>query len=183
MDMVYSEVHADCDIKIYRDPYPESPDEFSDDSLFLISHHRDFWVQRKGWSEENLKDKDYFFAPIEAYIHSGVSLSFAYEGNFPDRRWDVSQVGYIAVKRSSFGEEGEKASDERCKELAKRLLDEWNAYLHGEVFLFKVTHKASGEEETCGGFYDDKWDGSGYCLQEARREAETLQRWANKIEA
>ena len=180
METVYSEFHADCDIKIYRDPYPESPDEFSDDSLFLISHHRDFWVQRKGWSDEDLKNKDYFFAPIEAYIHSGISLWFACEGNFPDRRWDVSQVGYIAVKRSSFGEGGKPAPDERCKEIAKSLLEEWNAYLDGRVFMYSVKHIGTGDEETCGGFYDDKWDGSSACLPDARSTAEALKRWADK---
>lgn len=184
MEIVYRETHANCSIEIYQESCPDSPDYFRDDPFFLIAGHRQFCVEKEGWDyrDRNHDKEKYFIAPIEAYIHSGVSLAFSYQGNFPDRQWDVSQVGYIVVDRIECG--GDKpASDEVCKQIAESLLEEWNVYLDGRVFGYKVTHNKTGEEEICGGFYDKSWEGKESCLPEARSLAEALDKHVNKVSA
>jgi hypothetical protein len=65
------------------DEYAERPD--SDDALFLVHYHRQFWVTRDEIVTQNdAKDwyagltipqmETYWIYPVSAYIHSGVFL-------------------------------------------------------------------------------------------------------------
>jgi len=126
-----------------------SPEENYDVGLFLVGYHSDFTVTHnnkipedlarcianKGkWEDESVDEEakeyieKYFIFKLEAYIHSGVSLSLSKEGNFPDRRWDVSQLGLVFVSKE------ECDNKVKARKLALALIEEWNNYLSGEVY-------------------------------------------------
>ena len=140
------------------DEYPLSPKEWATDEEFLVAYHKNFWVPHEEMTEEYLRDlllgeeedEEYFVFPIEAYIHSGVVLAFASCGQFPDRRWDVSNpVGAIFVSKSL----GEKEAERR----AEMLLREWNTYLSGDVYIAVVEEKEGGVLESVSSIYGYKY--------------------------
>jgi hypothetical protein len=142
--------------KIESDDFAEGPDKWWDNhDVFLMARHRQFSVDPTGYKYpfeprkvvQDLKDSHFRF-PVEAYIHGGVHLSLAGEGNYPDRRWDVSRVGDVFVRK-------EDCSDEKkAKDLAKGLLKNWNAYLAGDVWTIIVKNEDTGEVvKSVGGYY------------------------------
>lgn len=157
----------------YREDFAERPSwEFANKLGYADDCLRE---RQAAWDERVANAKRWFLAPLEAYIHSGVRLALVCEHReFPDRRWDVSRLGYVVVDRKALGEAGEPADDAGCLEVAKELVEDWNTYLEGRVFGYSVKHVFSGEEESCGGFYDSDWDGRTNCLPEAREVAESL---------
>jgi hypothetical protein len=172
-------------INVYRDDTSPSPDRWHSDEVFIVAYHRDFTVKRddiitkecaiaiaRGEEDEGCKEilKKYYLFGLEAYIHGGVVLSFSYEGNFPDRGWDVSQIGFVLVKR------GICKNKKEAREIARSLIDEWNDYLSGNVYGYMIEVEdvdGSGNKEEvggCWGFYGD-YNKSGL-LEEAKEEAE-----------
>lgn len=107
---------------------------------------------------------------VRAYIHGGVSL--ALEGSvsharMPDQQWDVSRCGVVLIDKKKWVEqlgvpttpEGEPAQP-NWRTIAEIHVQEWNQYLGGEVYGYRVL---DGEERI-----DDSW---GYYGIEAAREA------------
>jgi len=154
-------------IKIYPDYDAMSPDEWNNEYVFLVGYHDDFWVDKKEFitkdeairlaendidkEDTKLKQikKDYHIFGLEAYIHSGVSLYLSYEGNCPDRKWDVCQLGLVFVKRT------ETKSRIKAKKIAENLLETWNDYLSGNVYGHRVIDNNGNEIHSCWGFYGD----------------------------
>lgn len=143
-------------LKVYQDPDPLCPSEHQDESAFLIAGHRDFSVPFPGekgeptpeQAEEFAKRGTHHVFPIEAYIHSGVRLAFSSEGNFVDRRWDVSNpVGYIFLAKSEWKRRA------KARKYAEGMLREWNDYLSGNVYGFMF--EGTGDPDSCWGFYGD----------------------------
>jgi hypothetical protein len=171
-------------INIYYDEDCESPSEWGDEGLFLIANHRDFYVKppkcpsrRSSMNDDrpyfesafdDYKDTHHIFG-LEAYIHSGISLSISYEGNFPDRRWDVSQLGYVFVSKEEWPER------EKAKEIARGYIETWNDYLSGSVYYYKIENSEEEEEDDlgCGGWYGYDHETSGL-LSEAKAEIDFL---------
>jgi len=136
-------LHKGCTIKIQPDECPQSPDEWECPDVFLTGDHRQFWVQRD--TPDNIEEYDVF--PLEAYIHSGVALALGGSpeaGRFPDRRWDVSLVGNVYVKRSAVPDT-EKA--------AKALVGDWNTYLSGDVWWYRIEDESGEEIDSLSGLY------------------------------
>jgi hypothetical protein len=87
---------------------------------------------------------DYYIFPVEAYIHSGISLSL-FTGT-KQCRWDSSVTGFILVHREELDyplqrtqPELENKSDlEIAKHYAKGLIDTWNTYLAGNVYIITL---------------------------------------------
>lgn len=144
--------HRGCIVEIERDEYAETPDSWGDDSLFLVAGHRDFWVPGPDKEEpERAKEryKTHYVFGLEAYIHGGVVLALAGEGNFPDRQWDVSRLGYVFVSKADYGDK------DRAREIALSLIREWNMYLSGDVWNVSITGPTGDDIETFGGVYGD----------------------------
>ena len=180
-DAVHEEKFRDLDIKIYRDENAESPDEWGDENLFLVGYHRDFCVERddiitkqelidcftdpKRLEEielqvvKNTKKKYHIFG-LEAYIHSGVSLALSYKGNFPDRRWDVSQLGAVLCAKAEW------KTEKKARTMALSHIKTWNDYLMGNVYGYVIEDKDE-HIDSCYGFYGDH-DGKHGALAEAR---------------
>lgn len=168
--------HHGLTVEIHQDTDVESPTEFGDAGLFLVSGHRDFYVPEPG--EKRIHDdwetiverykKTHWIFPIEAYIHSGVVLAFSQRGNFPDRQWDVSQIGGI------FASKKEWRLSASARKAAEGLLNTWNQYLSGDVWGY-VVGDDTPFEESCWGFF-----GLDYCREQAKEIAELV---ARKLQA
>lgn len=184
-EAIHTEVYRGYDISIYPDYDTESPDNWGNEDVFLVAFHRNFSVERDGFSEglcgsiyrggkyedesinHEARDtmKKYHVFNLEAYIHSGVRLAIANEGNFPDRQWDVSLLGTVFVSKS------EARTKKMAKELAQGLIKTWNTYLEGSVYGFTVT-KNGEDVESCWGFYEDDTIEESSVLAEARSHAD-----------
>lgn len=180
-NIVCEEKHGKYTIKVYVDETPISPDEWGDDGLFLVAFHRDFTIDRKGFELATMQavankgkdengDKDqeavdilkkYHVFPLEAYIHSGVVLAIAPEGNFPDRQWDVSSLGLVFVAKD------EAKTTAQAKKMAQGLIETWNYCLSGQVYGYVVEDEAGEHVGSCWGFIGD----SEECLKEGIDEA------------
>ena len=160
--------HKGYNINIYPDyDYQETPDDWGNEDVFLVAFHPDFSVEREGFDrgacaylmggdnwdlgdDERAKEikREYHIFGLEAYIHSGVHLSLSYEGNYPDRRWDVSQLGVVFVKRRKG------LTREKAEQSARSLLGNWNDILGGNVYGF-TTEKDGEVIDSCWGFIGD----------------------------
>ncbi len=142
-------------IKINTDEHVEYPAEFSNTELFLVANHRQFYVPEPGEKRvPNTADelickykKTHWIFHLEAYIHGGVVLALSGEGNFPDRDWDVSQLGLIFAAKSEwrFNKEARKA--------AISLVDTWNKYLSNDVWYWEILNDNGEILESCSGCY------------------------------
>jgi hypothetical protein len=167
-------------IDVVQDEDANSPDYWENDEAFVVYDHRQFSVSRDGFvprdifdhisSGKKLYDGHYVFV-LYAYIHSGVALSVG-NHNFPDARWDVSSTGFVLVKRQKGMYDREKAF-----KLAEAITEEWNQYLSGDVYGYKVYDMTGCEEddddegelvESCWGFYGEP----EYCMTEGVSMAE-----------
>ena len=154
-------------IELIPDDDAENPKEWADGPCFLLHYHRQFTHYPKGmpthgqayvdWLGENYyevpkDEREWLVFPLESYIHGGVMLAFEGAGNFPDRQWDVSRCGSILVKKSELW----RGADPQ--KLAEAHLAEWNMYLSGDIWGFKVLD-AEGEEvdlDVCWGNYGEE---------------------------
>jgi hypothetical protein len=130
-----------------QDNNDEGPE--MDDALFLVGYHRDFTVTRDDILKKdqcvnlfedpkNLEDYDkewvidfkkrYWIFGLEAYIHSGVVLALSHEGNFPDRCWDVSQLGAVLVSKKEW------KTEKKARAAALSLIKIINQSNSGEVY-------------------------------------------------
>ena len=188
-DILDTILYKDCAIKIYQDEDTQNPDEWGDNNLFLVGFHRDFTVENILVSEDicravlegDIKKRDddddyiresakeltkqYHVFGLEAYIHGGVALSLSREGNFPDRRWDVSQLGAVFVSKK------ETKSRVKARKLALGLIETWNDYLSGNVYGFITETKIGNDVGSCWGFYGD-YNKSGM-IEEAKGEIDS----------
>jgi len=170
MNTVNTFEHKGVSVKIIIDEDAQSPQEDADNGLFLVANHREFYVPEPGqkrigddWETLHARyKKTHWVFPIEAYIHSGVCLAFSHVGNFPDRQWDVSQVGAIFAAKSEW------RLSAKARKAAEGLLETWNQYLGGEVYGF-VCDDDGLHEDSCWGFY-----GLEYCEEQARESAERI---------
>lgn len=161
---VHREVYKGLTIKIYPDTDAQSPDDWGNEDLFLITtNNRYFVVERKGFTLDGCRDgeykKDYHCLPLIAYIHGGVALSLGRGGQF-SCPWDSGQIGYVLVKK--------RQGFRNIRKAAESLVSEWNDYLSGNVYGFVV--ERDGETvDSCWGFFGDY---KKYCLIEARQAAD-----------
>jgi hypothetical protein len=136
------------------------PDEFynsdtmlgEDEEVFLLYYHRDFYIKKDGFPEpksnEDIKalKKDYFLFIVYAYIHSGVSLSLGNDTYPFNDQWDVSNCGYVLIKKDS--------GIDKPREAAQSLIDEYNDVLSGNVYGYQVTFNDE-VTDSCWGFVGD----------------------------
>ena len=145
-------------VHLDREEDAPSPSEDGDTALFLVANHRDFYVPPPGMkrcpeSADEVVDmfkKTHWVMPLEAYIHSGVRLALGGEGNFPDRQWDVSQLGMVFAAKSDW------RLRKSARKAALSLIETWNTYLSGDVWYWRILGEDGEELEACGGVYGEK---------------------------
>jgi len=144
-------------INIYQDELSgdQNPNEWSDDNVFLVNYHNDFYVENdkiitkndvKNWyaGEKIEQAKDYHIFMLSCLIHSGVWLSLNYSFVSDGQGWDTSHIGIVLVSKK------EARTKKKALKLAEGLLETWNDYLSGNVYGYDVEGIAS-----CWGFYGD----------------------------
>lgn len=115
---------------------------------------------------DRLAEKYYFFG-LEAYIHSGVRLALSMEGNFPDRAWDVSQLGLVFVSK------GHWKTEAKARKAALSLIEEWNNHLSGNVYGYQIEDAEGNHLDSCWGYSGD-YDAKDGILDEARAIADKV---------
>ena len=132
----------------------------------LNSNDFDCWEQVGNYLMEERDAK--VILPLYLYDHSGITMS---TGSFNDR-WDSGQVGFIYVDRATCVKEfGEKFSVNKIEEILKDEVKEYDYFLRGEVYWYRLfekqkyvekcphCHEIINEEDeyieidSCGGFF------------------------------
>lgn len=170
-------------ITIEQDQDAESPDNWGDDSLFLVtSSNRYFEVSRAGFDIEDIRahKPDYHILPLVAYIHSGVALSLGNTGYPFNDPWDSGQIGFVLVRK--------RAGYRNIRKAAAGLVESWNMYLSGDVWYFAISEAAVNDDDddmkhvgeildSCCGFY-----GHSYCVTQAKEAADGLAADRTKVD-
>ncbi len=142
-------------VKIEPEDDAQSPQEDEDTGLFIVAKHNQFYVPEPGEktipeSANEVVDKykkTHWWFPLEAYIHSGVALALSGEGNFPDRQWDVSQLGFVFAAKSEW------RLSKSARKAALNLVESWNTYLGGDVWYWQILDEKGEQLESCGNVY------------------------------
>lgn len=99
-------------------------------------------------------DKRYIWLPLYLYDHGGITMS---TGPF-SCPWDSGQVGVIAVSKSKVREEfgWQRLTQDRIHRIEDYLraeVEEYDSYLTGEVYGYRVLDPQGEECDSCWGFY------------------------------
>ena len=152
--------HRGLIIKIYQDEDYQSPEEWGDDSVFLVNYHHDFEVKKDEIiTEDDVRDwyqgkkikqtKDYYIFMLSCLVHSGVWLSLDYNFACDSGGWDTSHVGVVLVSKK------EAKTKTKARKLAETLIDEWNDNLSGNVYGYVIENEDEENLGSCWGFYGD----------------------------
>jgi hypothetical protein len=148
---------------LVREVEPMNPDEMSgDENLFLVNYHRDFYIRRDGiiaeayvcaWfnGERIPQQETYWIFPLGMYSHSGVILRLGSKSFVGDSGgWDSSMVGVVLASKREWHLQA------KAEKVAECLVQEWNNYLHGDVWGYftdvfdaKTKARIDAECESC----------------------------------
>lgn len=151
-----------CVLKLEVDPDPCSPDDWDDTSAFLQADSRHLRVGF-GQRQKHMNPEEYWRFHVDIYSHSGISLRFS--GGPVD--WDTTRGrAAVYVSKEEFPEQKE------AHRVAEGILEMWNTYLSGNMYMFTV-ESADGEvlEGPIGGFYGE---------EDARQEGEAVLKFWNE---
>jgi len=156
------ETPAGYEVKyLTHDEYPDKPDSWGDDDLFLVNYHRDFWIESKIISEDETRDfylgekipqeKDYFIFKLACLVHSGVWLSLETNFQCDPGGWDTSHIGIVLASKKEF------KTKNKAMSAAQSLIKVWNECLIGDVYCL-VGEKYDKEKtpidyDIVGGYY------------------------------
>lgn len=135
-------------ISVRPEEYASSPNDMDDESLFLIANHRQFSVRPNDMNKEfisRMAETHHVFK-VEAYIHSGVTLSLPNEAD-TDIDWDVSRCAIAFASKEEWPDRSE------AEKAVRSLLKEWNTYLEGDVWVASVTDEFGETLDSCGDIY------------------------------
>lgn len=167
-------------LHIEQDQDAQSPQSDGDTDLFIVASHPQFTVPVPGektvpqYAKEIVDrfKKTHWLFPIEAYIHGNVAIAFSQEGQFPDRRWDVSQVGYVFAAKSEW------RLSKSARKAAASFIETWNQYLSGDVWGYVIANKDGETVDSCWGFY-----GKEYCQKQGEEALAAQIRLAECVES
>lgn len=135
-------------VRVVYDPYPMSPREWDNASVFLFQHGRyDMpWedpdapkdvtlAELEAWVRDTYDDVAYV-GVVYGYDHGGLNISLGNRGG----PWDSGVVGLVYVRESNVcGTPADRAED-----VAVQDVDLFNDYLTGDVYAYEVL-----AEQTC----------------------------------
>ena len=142
--------------------FADNPGDWGNDDYFLVYDHRSFYVKRDYFNPDDIFETmqqgkklfdGYWFFPVYAYIHSGVSLQLKRWFNCVPQghnEFDVSFKGFALIKRQK-GSWNENIAYSQ----AEGLLETWNDYLHGNVYGFICKDANDENIDSCWGYYGD----------------------------
>ncbi len=173
-------------LQIFIDEIPSNPRQDSDCFSRMVCFHGRYSLGDEhkyrsqdyaGWTELKVQiKKDYDVAiilPLYLYDHSGITIS-TQPFSCP---WDSGQVGWIFVTKQDIRENYlrkniTKRLLQQATELILAELNEYDQYIRGEVYGYKLME---GEEEidSCWGFFGNDLEKNGILdnLEEDVRQA------------
>ena len=165
-------------LKIFVDEYPPNPREWTNLTKMVCFHKRydlgdtqtDYRQEAfESWDELKAeiikKEKPLVIKPLYMYDHSEITISTS---DFNDQ-WDSGQIGWVYITNKTIDVCGTTIkNDETFAQYKERLgeylegeVNEYDQYLRGDVYLFKLTGENGEEIDSCGGFYGDDWKNNG----------------------
>lgn len=164
-------------IEIERDEYPLNPREAIDHLATMACFLRKYNLGDKNTlSQEELevmvRGKEYISLPLYLYDHSGLSMSTR---DFGDR-WDSSQVGYIFVSKEKIRKEYNvknitKATLAKVYALLVDEVEEYDAFLQGEVYGYVIRGEDNEILDSCGGFICGNKEDREYLKEQTENSA------------
>lgn len=121
------------------------------EAVIMAFNHRQFYVMPEGFDpisiaeylnfdgEEGERDDsydNYYIFIVDAYIHSGVSLSLRPITEDRKRDWDVSS-GFLLIDKTIIQDK----TDEEYLKIGEEAIKRWNDYLEGKTldfYLYKL---------------------------------------------
>jgi len=136
-----------CDItkKWYTEATVYTSDFDMDDTVFDTAIQ---FIARKELLE--LLDDYIVILPLYLYDHSGVTMNTV-GFSCP---WDSGQVGWIYATHDDIRKEYGALDTNRAEELLKAEVEEYDHYLTGQCYGFKL-YEGDAEKESCWGFLGD----------------------------
>ena len=172
----------DVKVEIYQDEDPPNPRKEFDHLGKMVCFHRRYDLGDKhdfvrsedfdGWiaMEKYLRDtrQAVIVLPLYLYDHSGITIS----AEPFSCHWDSEQVGFIYVDAATvekeFGLLSKKARN-KAEDYLLFEVEEYDQYLRGDVYGYRVLDKDGNEADSCWGCF-----GLDYCREEARAAAERI---------
>jgi len=165
---IHDEKYKGYTIEIWPDETPENPREWDNLGIMVYGHGRyilgdeTFDTDRyEGW--EDLKkhliedEGAIVILPLYLYDHSGITMNTT-GFSCP---WDSGQVGFIYVNKQQIDKIGPSdTSIEKLEKYLKSEVEQFDDYLTGRVYGYKVLDPDGVEIDSCWGFYGD-YDESG----------------------
>jgi len=182
-DIIETIKYKNYDINIHIDEYPESPRQWDNLGTIYYCSSRyilgDKQVDRKV-IQDIMNDPNYFYLPVYAYIHSGVSLWTNYNtmrDHVPPSHlgWDTGMSGIIAVSKKKIRKEYtvKRVTNKLKDKIGVYLNNEieiFNQYLNGDIYGYSVM--LNGKQiDSCYGYYGTNWKENGL-LDSAESEAD-----------
>lgn len=136
------------------------PIEWLEEKLGLFSKG-EYTDERLSELESKFFEK-YIVLPLYLYDHSGITIRTT-----PfNCRWDSGKIGYIYISKEKVREEYNwKVITQKRKELLlsylKYEVKEFDQYLTGDVYKFKIEDEKGEEVDSCGGFFGRDWEKNG----------------------
>lgn len=175
MDAIETIQYKNHTISIYPDDCAESPRSWDNVAEFHCCH-RKYALGDKGFNyssgsdcievAQNAQKQGDVALPLFLYDHSGITISLT-----PfSCRWDSGQVGFVIVRKEKMLKEFSakrftKALKDKAINIAKGEVGEYDQYLRGEVYGYKI----DGDGDSCWGFY-----GMDYCIEEAKAVVDSM---------
>lgn len=184
-DPVHAEKYKGYTIEIYTDDNPESPRE-NDNIGTMVCFHGSYDLGDKGhgytqdgqssWAEleeKLIQDGAAIVLPLYLYDHGGITISTG-EFSCP---WDSGQVGFVFVTKAKLHKEYGKRITKKVIATATGCMEgevkEYDNYLTGNIYGYKVLDEDGLELDSCWGYYGDYDDEYG-ALVEAKSAIDSL---------
>jgi hypothetical protein len=160
-------------VKVVQDTDPLNPRVHWDNIGTMVCFHRRYNLGDKhnmdiDEAQEFIKRKDIYSLPLFLYDHSGITMSTA-----PfSCSWDSGQVGFIYMDRETYLKEfgGKRVNKKRLYDCLRAEVEEYDNYLTGDVYGYKVVEDESGDViDSCWGYFGD----SKYALSEGVAHAKS----------
>lgn len=132
-----------------------------------VEWNGEFWEwqdENEEWHQAKGSVSGIVSLPLYLYDHSGISMSCS---EFSDK-WDSGQVGFIYVTDEKVSEEWGGDRDAAIRYL-KGEVEEYDAYLTGQVFLYEILDLDGECVDSCSGFY-----GEDHCVEAGRAAVKAI---------
>jgi hypothetical protein len=186
-------------INICQDDDARSPDEMGDTEIIMLGFdRRNFWVEHENFTQGMFAcafnknkyedgslntdakelNKNYHIFPLNAYIHSGISLSLT-----DAKYYDITDF-YDAEKLLCVGAVliAKKLDRTKLKARAQAAahVSMWNDYLSGSVYGFMAgNNDDENAAGSCWGFFGYDHEASGL-LEHAKSDIDAYYEWTEE---